>query len=192
MRNLIYYVAVSIDGYIADPDGGFDAFLAEGDHSSVVFGEFADALPAHAHAALGIEPPKTRFDTVIMGWNTLTPALDIGIASPYPHLRQIVASRHPRDVDPAIVLTDDPLATIRSLKQQDGLDIWLCGGGELAGTLVSEIDRLVLKRNPVVFGSGIPMFGHARYEPRAFELIRSRSFESGIVIEEYASAAARE
>jgi len=192
MRNLIYYVAVSIDGYIADPDGGFDAFLAEGDHSSVVLGEFADALPAHAHAALGIKPPKTRFDTVIMGWNTLTPALDIGITSPYPHLRQIVASRHSRDVDTAIVLTDDPLAAIRSLKQQDGLDIWLCGGGELAGTLVSEIDRLVLKRNPVVFGSGIPMFGHARYEPRAFELIRSRSFESGVVIEEYASAAAPE
>ena len=192
MRNLIYYVAVSIDGYIADPDGGFDAFLAEGDHSSVVFGEFADALPAHAQAVLGIEPPKTRFDTVIMGWNTLTPALDIGITSPYPHLRQIVASRHSRDVDPAIVLTDDPLAAIRNLKQQDGLDIWLCGGGELAGTLVSEIDRLVLKRNPVVFGSGIPMFGHARYKPRAFELIRSRSFESGVVIEEYASAAARE
>jgi dihydrofolate reductase len=187
MRKLVYYVAVSIDGYIADPDGGFDAFLVEGGHASVVFGEYADALPAHVHAALGIQAPKTRFDTVIMGWNTLTPALDVGIASPYPHLRQIVASRHPRDVDPAIVLTDDPVATVRDLKQEDGLDVWLCGGGELAGALVSEIDRLVLKRNPIVFGSGIPLFGDARYEPRAFALTGTRSFESGVVIEEYAA-----
>ncbi|NMM92106.1 riboflavin biosynthesis protein RibD [Rhodococcus sp. SRB_17] len=185
MRELVYYVAVSIDGFIADPMGGFDAFLVEGDHASVVFGEYADALPAHAHAALGIEPPNTRFDTVIMGWKTLTPALDIGIASPYSHLRQVVASRHPRDIDPAIALTDDPMATVRTLKQEDGLDIWLCGGGELAGTLLPEIDRLVLKRNPIAFGSGIPLFGNAPYEPLAFTLTGTRPFESGVVIEEY-------
>lgn len=187
MRNLVYYVAVSIDGYIADPSGGFDSFLVDGDHASVVFGEYADALPAHVHTARGIEPPKTRFDTVIMGWNTLAPALDIGISSPYPHLRQVVASRSPRDVDPEITLTDDPLATVRSLKREDGLDVWLCGGGVLAGTLVPEIDRLVLKRNPVVFGSGISMFGTAPHAPRAFALTRTRSFESGVVIEEYTS-----
>ncbi|KJC64788.1 dihydrofolate reductase family protein [Agreia bicolorata] len=185
MRELIYYIAASIDGYIADPTGGFDAFLVEGDHASVVFGEYADALPGHAHAALGIEPPKTRFDTVIMGWNTLAPALEIGITSPYPHLKQIVASRHSRAVDPAITLTDDPLALVRSLKREDGLDIWLCGGGELAGTLLPEIDRLVLKRNPVVFGSGIDMFGNTPYKPRTFTLTRTRSFDSGVVIEEY-------
>jgi dihydrofolate reductase len=185
MRELVYYVAVSIDGYIADRTGGFDAFLVEGDHASVVFGEYADALPAHAHAALGIEPPRTRFDTVIMGWNTLTPALDVGIASPYPHLRQIVASRHPRDIDPAIELADDPLATVRTVKQGDGLDVWLCGGGELAGALLPEIDRLVLKRNPVVLGSGIPLFGDTPTAPRPFVLTGTRPFRSGVVIEEY-------
>lgn len=185
MRELVYYVAVSIDGFIADPDGGFDAFLTEGDHNSVVFGEYADALPAHAHAALGIDPPRTHFDTVIMGWNTLTPALDVGIPSPYPHLRQIVASRHARDHDAAITLTDDPLSTVRDLKNEDGLDIWLCGGGELAGTLLPEIDRLVLKRHPRVFGSGIPLFGNTAYEPRMFALASTRPFASGVVIEEY-------
>lgn len=188
MRELVYYVAVSIDGYIADPDGGFDAFLVEGDHASVVFGEYADALPVHALGALGIEPPRTRFDTVVMGWNTLTPALDAGIASPYPHLRQIVASRHARDHDAAITLTDDPLSVVRELKEQDGLDIWLCGGGELAGTLLPEIDRLVLKRNPVVFGTGVPLFGSATYDPRTFLPAGIRPFESGVVIEEYARA----
>ncbi|GAA3623060.1 dihydrofolate reductase family protein [Microbacterium awajiense] len=187
MRNLVYYVAVSIDGYIADPTGGFDALLAEGDHASVIFGDYADALPAHVHAALGIEAPRTRFDTVIMGWNTLTPALTAGITSPYPHLRQIVASRRRREVDADITLTDDPLDTVRELKREEGLDIWVCGGGELAGTLLPQIDRLVLKRNPVVFGSGIPLFGGVPYGPHAFALTEARSFASGVVIEEYAA-----
>lgn len=191
MRELVYYVAVSIDGFIADPDGGFDAFLVEGDHAAVVFGEYADALPAHAHAALGIEPPRTRFDTVVMGWNTLVPALDAGIASPYPHLNQIVASRRHREHDPAITLTDDPLSAVRELKSEDGLDIWLCGGGELAGALLPEIDRLVLKRHPLVLGSGIPLFGSAPSAPRVFAPTGSRRFESGVAIEEYAARRAR-
>ncbi|WP_072313841.1 dihydrofolate reductase family protein [Agrococcus sp. Marseille-P2731] len=185
MRALVYYVAVSLDGCIADPDGGFDALLGGGDHESVVLGEYADALPAHAHAALGVEPPRTRFDTVLMGWNTLIPALDAGIGSPYPHLRQVVATRRQREVDPAIELTDDPIATVRRLKQEDGLDIWLCGGGELAGTLLPEIDRLVLKRHPVVFGSGIRLFGDTAFEPRRFALHRTRTFDSGVAVEEY-------
>ncbi len=188
MRELVYYVAVSVDGYIADPVGGFDAFLVEGDHAQVVFGEYADALPAHVHAALGTGPSGTRFDTVMMGWNTLTPALEAGISSPYPHLRQIVASRHPRPVDPALTLTDDPLATVRSLKQEAGLSIWLCGGGQLAGSLLPEIDRLVLKRNPFVFGSGIPLFGDAPFAHRAFTLASIRPYDSGVVIEEYVRA----
>lgn len=189
MRDLVYYIAVSIDGYIADPSGGYDPFLIDGDHSSVVFGDYADALPAHVHAARGTEPPRTRFDTVIMGWNTLGPARDAGIASPYPHLRQIVASRQAREVDPSITLTDDPLGTVRSLKNDMGADIWLCGGGALAAALLPEIDRLVLKRHPVVFGSGVHLFGSAPYASRGFTPVAARSFTSGVVVEEYVAAA---
>jgi dihydrofolate reductase len=186
MRALVYYVAVSIDGFIADPAGGFDAFPVEGDHSPVVFDEYADALPAHALRALGVTPPRTRFDTVIMGWNTLVPALELGIASPYPHLRQVLASRQSRDLDPAITQTGDALATVRDLKKEDGLDIWLCGGGRLAGALLPAIDRLVLKRHPLVFGAGVPLFGDAPYAPRAFTRTNTRLFESGVIVEEFA------
>jgi len=67
MRELVYYVAVSIDGYIAAPDGSYDAFPVEGDHMAVYLSDFADALPAHVLAALGMRPPGHRFDTVIQG-----------------------------------------------------------------------------------------------------------------------------
>lgn len=187
MRELVYYVAVTIDGFIADPNGGYDAFVADIDPTSAQFKQYADALPAHALAALGVEPPATLFDTVIMGWNTLTPALDVGIDSPYSHLRQIVASRRDRSVAPDITLTSDPVATVRELKQQGGLDIYLCGGGELAGALLPQIDRLVLKRNPLVFGAGIPLFGKTAYVPRRFSLVSTRPLESGVIVEEYAA-----
>lgn len=191
MRELVYYVAVSIDGFIADPSGGYGEFSVEGDHMAAILGEYSDALPAHIRSAVGLQSDPTLFDTVIMGWNTLVPALEAGIESPYPHLRQFVASRQARSTAPDITLTNDPLSTVTSLKQEDGLGIWLCGGGELAGQLLPAIDRLILKRNPTVFGAGIPLFAHANYSPKQFTLASTRAFSSGVTIEEYVAESAR-
>lgn len=44
----------------------------------------------------------------------------------------------------------------------------------------------MLKRNPFVFGSGVPLFGGAPYAARSFELVSARAFGSGVVVEEYA------
>jgi hypothetical protein len=70
MRDLVYYVAVSLDGYIAAPDGSFDAFPVEGDLMPVLLSEFADAVPAHVLSAIGMDAPLDRFGTVIQGWNS--------------------------------------------------------------------------------------------------------------------------
>ena len=67
MRELVYYVAVSIDGYIALPDGSYEAFPLEGDHMAAYVSEFADALPSHVLSALGKRAPGNLFDTVIQG-----------------------------------------------------------------------------------------------------------------------------
>ena len=186
MRELVYYVAVSLDGAIAGPGGETDAFPAAGDHMTVLLTEFPETLPAHVADALGIRVTAGRFDTVMMGRDTLMPALEIGVTSPYPHLRQIVATRADGGgFDPDIAVTHEPLRTVRELKREPGGDIWLCGGGELAGSLLPEIDRLILKRNPVVLGSGIPLFGESAFEPRTFDLVGTRAFDSGVIIEEY-------
>lgn len=188
MRELVYYVAVSLDGFIAGPAGETDAFPAEGDHLPTLLGEFPETLPVHVADTLGIRVTAGRFDTVIMGRNTLTPALEIGVTSPYPHLRQVVATHRPHELSADLDVTTEPLRTVRELKSAPGADLWLCGGGQLAGALLPEIDRLILKRNPVVFGSGIPLFGEPTYAPRSFDLTRTRTFGSGVVIEEYAAA----
>ena len=70
MRELVYYVAVSLDGYIAGPDHQFDAFLIEGDHMEGINEEFAVTIPTDIAARLGIDQSGGRFDTVLMGANT--------------------------------------------------------------------------------------------------------------------------
>jgi dihydrofolate reductase len=158
VRALTYFVAVSLDGFIAAPDHTFDAFPQQGDHIDWIFREWADTLPTVGQEMVGIEPDNSRFDTVLMGWNTYAAGFPHGVTDPYQHLRQYVFSRTHDKADGDIVVTDrDPVAVVRELKAEPaGSGIWLCGGGRLASSLVHEIDRLVLKVNPLLLGSGIP------------------------------------
>jgi dihydrofolate reductase len=84
----VYYVAVTLDGFIAARDGTTDFFpLSEG-YLRQIRAEFPETFPGHLRAALGINAPNAHFDTVVMGRGTYDPALSVGITSPFPHLRQ--------------------------------------------------------------------------------------------------------
>jgi dihydrofolate reductase len=186
MRELTYLVAVSLDGFIASPDGDFSAFPMEGDHIEMLARDYADTLPAPALDALGVTADGLRFDTVLMGWNTYDVGLRQGLAEPYPHLRQYVVAAHHTPPAPSIEhVAEHPVATAQALKAEpEGAGIWLCGGAGLAAALRDEIDCLVLKVNPVVLGRGIPLFANG-YAPLAYGLQRSTPFESGVVVNEY-------
>ncbi|MGX1933898.1 dihydrofolate reductase family protein [Microbacterium resistens] len=189
MRELTYYVAVSLDGYIAGPGGEFDAFLAEGDHMAPIWARYRGTAPTvlAAHAGLSVEDGP--FDTVLMGWNTYAVGLpDHHLADPYTHLRQIVFTRThqgPEGSGGVEFTAADPVDTVRALKEEDGAGIWLCGGGALAAHLADEIDRLALKINPVLLGGGIPLFGPRGYAPTTFERVDTTAFDSGVVLAEY-------
>ncbi len=186
MRKLVYYVGSSIDGFIAGPDGSVDFFPMGDDVLEHILSEYADAVPTHVREAVGIDPPNTRFDTVVMGRATYDPALREGITSPYRHLRQYVVSRSITEtLDPTVQLVSgDPVTKVRELKQEDGRGIWLAGGARLAGTLLPEIDELVVKIYPVIVGSGIPLFSGG-FTPTQFELTASQLFGSGAAIMTY-------
>ncbi|ANI90826.1 dihydrofolate reductase family protein [Dietzia timorensis] len=185
MRELVYYVAVSIDGYIAGPDGEFDAFLFEGDHAGFITAELPDAIPTHIADQLGIAQRRERFDTVLMGAGTYSVGLP-DAPSPYRHLDQyLFTHRAIAPQDNLTVTAEDPAHLVRELKAREGADIWLCGGRNLAAQLAGEIDRLVLKRNPVVFGAGIPLFAPGTYAPAQWDRVRAVAFDSGVVLEEY-------
>ncbi len=185
MRELTYLVAVSLDGFIAAPDGDFSAIALEGDHLEMLARDLPDTLPGALLDAWGISAHGATFDTVLMGWSTYEVGLREGIAEPYPHLREVVVSaRHTPPSDAVQHVTGDPAATVRALKAEQGTGIWLCGGGVLASALREEIDRLVLKVSPVVLGRGIPLFADAP-APMPFALERSTPYGSGVVVNEY-------
>jgi dihydrofolate reductase len=187
LRKLIYLVASTLDGFIAAPDGsdptntGF--FVDEGDHQADILSDYPDIIPAHARAHLGLTDVENKhFDTVIMGRVTYEPGLKLGVTSPYAHLRQYVVSRSiTESPDPAVeIVSEDPLAKVRELKAEDGMDIWLCGGGKLAGVLRPEIDGLVLKLHPVIAGDGIPLFAGG-FTSQHFTLSDTKIFTSGVM-----------
>lgn len=192
MRELTYYVAVSLDGYIAGPNGEFDTFLAEGDHMEPIWARYRGTAPTRLAEAAGLSVADGPFDTVLMGWNTYAVGLpDDHLPNPYEHLRQFVFSRTheaPAGSESVRFTDSDPAETVRALKQQDGKGIWLCGGGALAAALSDEIDRLALKINPVMLGGGVPLFRARDYAPRRLERIHTQAFESGVTFAEYVRA----
>ncbi|MFU8850024.1 dihydrofolate reductase family protein [Micromonospora sp. SL1-18] len=186
MRKLVYYVASTLDGFIAAPDGSYDFFPLEPDVVAHLVAEWPQTFPTFAHPQLGIESPTGRFDALVMGRGTYDPALKAGVTSPYAHLKQYVFSRSlPPSDDPQVEIVDsDPVAFVRGLKRQPGGDIWLCGGGQLAGQLLDEVDELVVKLNPIVVGSGIPLTDRG-FAPHRFTLVEARPFDSGLVLLRY-------
>ena len=186
MRELVYYVAVSLDGYIAAPDDTFSDFPMQGDHIDMILRDYTDTIPTLGLRATGLTPDLSRFDTVLMGWNTYRAGGVHPPEGPYGHLKQYVFSRKHSAVEPAVTSTgDDPVEIVRMLKSEKGSGIWLAGGGMLASALVGEIDRLILKVNPVLLGSGKRLFAEREYSPLRSRLVASASYESGVVVNEY-------
>ena len=171
MRTLSYHVATTVDGFIGHEDGSVDGFVVEGDHAT----EFLESL-------------KSDYDVVLMGRKTYEFGLRLGVGDPYPWLEQYVVSRTmERSLDPNVELvSEDVIDFVRDLKREAGKGIYLCGGADLAATLLAEglIDEIILKVNPVLFGSGIPLFSGA-VEQTALEPIGARSYGSGVVLLRY-------
>lgn len=164
MRKLVYYVATTLDGYIVGPGGGDPTgkpyFPLTEDLIGHIVANYPETLPGPARAAMGIDGPGEHFDTVLEGRASYELGLKAGLADAYPHLRHLVFSST-LDADPETgveVVKADAIERVRELKTEDGLDIWLVGGGTLAHALLPEIDRLILKQNPSVIGQGIPLF----------------------------------
>ncbi|MBL8189434.1 MAG: dihydrofolate reductase [Acidobacteria bacterium] len=186
MRNLVYYIACTADGFIAREDGSFDFFPMNGGHLPYIIEEYPETIPGHLQEMLGAKAINKHFDTVVMGRHTYEVGSLAGFTNPYPQLRQyVVSSRMTESPDPAVQLvTHDPVDLVRKLKQESGLDIWLCGGANLAGALFPEINELILKVNPVVLGSGMPLFRGIN-EPTMLELTAHKTFVGGVAIHHY-------
>jgi len=188
MRDLIYYVAATLDGFIAHHDGSFDGWPWDDAYGADLFETFPETVPAHVRTPESVALGNKWFDVVLMGRKTYEVGLKEGLTSPYPTMQQYVFSRSMQqspDADVTLV-SGNTVDVVRELKQGTGKAIWLCGGADLAGTLFAAdlIDQMIVKLYPVLFGTGVPMF--ASVEKQAtLELTHHKSYPSGHVVLHY-------
>jgi dihydrofolate reductase len=141
MRKVVYGGAMSLDGFIAGPNGEYDWIVMD---PEIDFG----ALMA-------------RFDTFLIGRKTFEVMRRMGGGGQAsPKARNFVFSRTLKPEDcPDVTLSADAEAVVADLRKTGGKDIALFGGGELfrsllAAGLVDEVDVSVV---PVLLGGGIPL-----------------------------------
>lgn len=169
MRNVVLYLAISIDGYLADVHGGVDWLGGDGSEPDA-----AGSYPSFYETV----------DTIIMGWNTYHQIVTELSADNWPYqgcLSYVVTHREEKERDGICFWDGDLSALVDRLKKQRGRDIWICGGASVAGQLMKEgyIDRLWLSVIPTVLGSGIRLFPEL-VEEMPMTLVRTESY-NGIV-----------
>lgn len=170
MRKIIYYVATSLDGYISGPNEDISGFAQGGSGVEKYLKDLLD------------------FDTVIMGRKTYEFGYKYGLKPgqpAYPHMDHYIFSNTLvfENSDEKIHVEKLDIETIRGLKNQEGSDIYLCGGGEFAAWLLDhgEIDILKLKLNPILLGDGVRLFGNSTTKAN-MKLIETESYEGGLQI----------
>jgi hypothetical protein len=123
MRKLIYYVACSVDRFIAHSDGTHEGFLMEGEHFVDLIANFPETFPAQFRDVLGISGENKCFDTVLMGRRTYEVGLKEGVTNPYPQMQQYVFSRTlPASIERNIELISTAIGAVGLDRQSDCLN----------------------------------------------------------------------
>jgi dihydrofolate reductase len=139
MRRVRYGGAVSLDGYIAGPNGEFDWIIMD---------------PEIDFAAM-----TSQFDTFLIGRKTFEAMQRMnGGGGEMPGVRSIVFSRTLKQADhPDVVIETDAVRVVSELRSTPGKDIAVFGGGELARSLLEAglVDAVEVSVIPVLLGGGI-------------------------------------
>ncbi len=174
MIEVVYYVAASLDGFIATPDGSVD-WLAPFEFTGEDYG-YADFYAS--------------VDIVLMGRRTYEQCLTFA-SWPYAGKPCVVFSR--RDLGPGhpdmTLQADDPAAAVAELKRRGLTRTWLVGGGALAASFRAEglITEYVVSVMPVVLGAGFPLIAGGGGAQR-LTLSSSRAYPGGVVQSRYRPA----
>ncbi len=148
MRKVVLYIAQSLDGYVADANGGVEWLGGDGSDSKNL-GGYDDFIK--------------EVDTVILGYKTYDQIVNELSPETWPYTgkKSYVFTRKIIKNQPEIFFTDkDPKDVILELKTEEGKDIWICGGATLADYLLKEgvIDRVHITVIPTILGEGIRLF----------------------------------
>lgn len=170
MRNVILYIAMSLDGYIADENGDVGWLTGDGSDIDADGGSFPRFIET--------------IDTVILGYRTyhqiVTELCPDSWA--YPGKKSYVLTHRSLKSTEEIIFTDEaPEKLIERLKQEDGKDIWICGGAAVINCLYDFglFDRICISVIPTVLGGGVRLFDK-HDKPLTLKLI-STEINNGMV-----------
>ena len=173
MKKIIYYVASSLDGYIAGKNDDISQFILQGE---------------------GVERYQSdlaNFGTVIMGRKTYEFGFQYGLVPgqpAYSNMEHHIFSNSLKieKLSEAVKIEKLSIDRVTEIRQRAKTDIYLCGGGEFAGWLLDNglIAQLKLKLNPIVLGSGTKLFGPS-ITSENWELTDKESFSDGLQILTY-------
>jgi dihydrofolate reductase len=171
MRKVIFGGANSLDNFIARKDDAVDWL------------QWSDEVGAITSAMW------ETVDTVVMGRKTYEVAARSGMAGgDSGGIKSYIFSRTMKESPaPGVkIVSEDAGEFIRTLKNQEGKDICVMGGGDLARSLFEAgvIDEVGFNIHPVLLGSGIPLF-HEMSRQIDLELIDCRTFDNGCVLVSY-------
>jgi len=167
MNKIILYIATSLDGFIADINGGVDWLPHPKDDAEL--------------EAVGYKDLMERIDTILMGSRSYKQILSFGDWG-WPDKQTYVFTSKKIETDkPYISITHDSpfefMAKLKALKSNK--DIWLLGGAELAKSFAQEclVDEIILTIVPQALGAGIPL--GLSFEN--FDLTTEKSLTDGMV-----------
>ncbi|MDA1369709.1 MAG: dihydrofolate reductase family protein [Proteobacteria bacterium] len=169
MRQVRYSVAMSLDGYIAGPNGEYDWIIIDPE--------------------IDFQALYARYDAILVGRKSLMPMLESGEEEEImPGMKTYVFSTtlEPQDYPHFTVVSENVKVFVEALKRDQGKDIWLFGGGELFRSLnkLGLVDGVDVAIIPILLGEGIP-FLPSTENPTTLELSANRVYSSGTVSLEY-------
>src|SRR5262245_31792949 len=140
VRRVRYGVAMSLDGFIAGPNGEADWIMIDPE--------------------IDFEAMYRQFDTMLLGRRTFEGMKRVGGAGSMPGMQVFVCSRTLRQEDhPGVTIVANAEELMAELRSQPGKDVWLFGGGSLFGSLaeLGLVDTVEVAVIPVLLGEGVPL-----------------------------------
>lgn len=176
MSNIVF-IATSLDGYIADKEGGLD---------------WLHSVPNPDNHDMGFSAIMERVDALVMGRNTLDVVLGFGGEWPYPKPVFVLSNtmdKVPEGYEDKVFLVKGELKDVlNELNAQGYKDLYIDGGKTVQSFLQQDlIDEMVITTIPVLLGGGAPLFGDL-VKPLNFKLHKSETHLGAIVQSHYLRA----
>jgi len=181
MRNLIFFMHTSLDGFVAGLNGEmdwinldeamFDFVATMTDQAdTALYGRVTYEMMQSYWPTAGEQPNASKHDKEHSAW--------------YSKVSKIVLSKtiSEKGLDNTIVISDQLSDNINKIKKQDGKNILIFGSPSAAHSLMAEnlIDDYWLFINPVLLGYGIPLFKGISDKTK-LKLVTSNAFSSGVI-----------